>query len=76
MVLRLIRALLGDHRWVATVIGGIASADLAPASERQDHTTSPSAAGPPVKRAARVHRIPLRVRDVAQRPSVDGTESL
>ncbi len=44
IVLRLIRALLGDHRWVATVIGGIASADLAPASERQDHTTSPSAA--------------------------------
>jgi hypothetical protein len=39
----LYRALLGDHRLVATVIGKIASADLAPASERQDHTTSSSA---------------------------------
>jgi hypothetical protein len=27
-----------------TVIGGVASADLTPASRRQDHTTSPSAA--------------------------------
>jgi len=26
-----------------TVIGGVASADLTPASRRQDHTTSPSA---------------------------------
>ena len=46
------------------------SADLTPASRRQDHTTSPSASAPFVKRAARVHRIPLRVDDVAQRPSV------
>jgi hypothetical protein len=38
-----LRALLGDHGLVATVAGGISSADLAPASERRDHTTSPSA---------------------------------
>src|SRR5713101_3848763 len=41
MVLRLIRDLPGDHCLVATVIGGIVSANLAPASERQDHPTSP-----------------------------------
>jgi hypothetical protein len=45
MVLRLIRDLPGDHRLVATVACVMRSiiADLAPASERQDHTTSPSA---------------------------------
>jgi hypothetical protein len=36
----------------ATVAGGIASADLIPASRDQDHTPWPS---------ARVHRIPSRV---------------
>jgi hypothetical protein len=48
MVLRLIRALLGDHRLVATVVGVMRSiiANLAPASERQNHTTSPSASAP------------------------------
>src|SRR6266446_4392875 len=45
-------------------------ADLTPASGRQNHTTSPSASAPFVTRAARVHRIPPRVDDVAQRPSV------
>ena len=44
--------------------------NLAPASGRQDHTTSPSASAPLVLRRQGVHRIPLRVRDVAQRPSV------
>src|SRR6266403_1622819 len=39
-------------------------ADLTPASGRQNHTTSPSASAPFVTRAARVHRIPPRVRDV------------
>jgi hypothetical protein len=29
--------------FLVTVIGGVASADLTPASRRQDHTTSPSA---------------------------------
>src|SRR6202051_2952421 len=32
--------------------------NLAPASERQDHTTSPSASATFVSRALRVHRIP------------------
>jgi hypothetical protein len=54
----LYRALPGDHCLVATVIGKIASADLAPASERQDHTTSSSASATFVRRALRVHRIP------------------
>src|SRR5580700_11765793 len=39
----LFRALPGDHRLVATVVRGINPTTLAPASERQDHTTSPSA---------------------------------
>jgi hypothetical protein len=33
-------------------------ANLAPASERQNHTTSPSASATFVRRALRVHRIP------------------
>jgi hypothetical protein len=41
---------------------------LTPASRRQDHTTSPSASARFVKRAARVHRIPLRVRDDRDTP--------
>src|SRR6202043_4274808 len=45
MVLRLIRALPGDLCLVATVVREIDPATLAPASERQDHTTSPSALG-------------------------------
>jgi hypothetical protein len=44
-------------------------ADLTPASGRQDHTTSPSAGWRIRLYAARVHRIPSRVDDVAQRPS-------
>ena len=44
--------------------------NLAPASGRQDHTTSPSAlACARRSQAIRVHRIPPRVRDDAQRPS-------
>jgi hypothetical protein len=46
------------------------STNLTPASRRQDHTTSPSAGSSVlVANAARVHRIPPRVDDVAQRPS-------
>src|SRR6202035_747609 len=50
----------GDLCLVATVIGVMRSiiANLAPASERQDHTTSPSASATLVRRAIRVHRIP------------------
>src|SRR6202035_3372110 len=38
--------------FLATVVGGVASTDLTPASRRQDHTSSPSALASPVKRAA------------------------
>jgi hypothetical protein len=41
---------------------------LTPASGRQDHTTSPSAARTFVKSAVRVHRIPPRVRDDRDTP--------
>jgi hypothetical protein len=43
-------------------------ANLTPASGRQDHTSSPSASAPFVKSAARVHRIPPRVRDDRDTP--------
>jgi hypothetical protein len=52
------------HRRLARLL-----ADLTPASRRQNHTTSPSASAPFVKCAARVHRIPPRVRDDRERPS-------
>jgi hypothetical protein len=42
--------------------------DLTPASRRQDHTTSPSASALFVNSAARVHRIPPRVRDDRDTP--------
>ena len=44
------------------------SANLTPASRRQDHTTSPSASSALVRSTVSVHRIPPRVHDVAQRP--------
>jgi hypothetical protein len=47
--------------FLVTVIGGIDPADLTPASRRQDHTTSPSAAVLLVWQHAGVHRIPSRV---------------
>jgi hypothetical protein len=57
-----------------TVASGMSSADLTPASRRQDHTTSPSASAPFVKGAIRVHRIPPRVCDDRETPlSRDGT---
>ena len=43
-------------------------ANLTPASRRQNHTTSPSAVGALVRSAARVHRIPPRVRDDRDTP--------
>src|SRR5882724_8684377 len=48
-------------------------ADLTPASGRQNDTTSPSASAPFVTCAARVHRIPPRVRDVRNAPLWDRT---
>ena len=43
-------------------------ADLTPTLGRQNHTTSPSASAPFVTCAARVHRIPPRVRDDRDTP--------
>src|SRR6266545_6734431 len=63
-----LRALPGDQACL-TPSPALLLADLTPASGRQNHTTSPSAAAHFVKRTARVHRIPPRVDDVAQRPS-------
>jgi hypothetical protein len=45
--------------------------NLTPASRRQDHTTSPSAFSTVRQRCVRVHRIPPRVRDDRERPSVE-----
>src|SRR6202022_4633021 len=70
VVLRLISCSPRRSGFFVTVIGGIASANLTPASRRQDHTTSPSASARFVKRAARVHRIPSRVRDDRDTPLV------
>ena len=58
---------------VVTVVGGIASANLTPASGRQDHTTSPYAQAAHVSRSSRVHRISPHVRDDGQRPSTGET---
>jgi hypothetical protein len=46
----------------------IESANLTPASRRQDHTTSPSAGSALVRSTTRVHRIPSRVRDDRETP--------
>ncbi|SHG32203.1 hypothetical protein SAMN05443248_1143 [Bradyrhizobium erythrophlei] len=60
--------------FLATVVCGVTSANLTPASGCQDHTSSPSAASNARQARRRVHRIPPRVRDVASRPSEwDGT---
>jgi hypothetical protein len=70
MVLRLISCSPRRSGFFVTVAGGVATADLTPASRRQDHTILPYASAPIVHRRICVHRTPLRVRDVAQRPSV------
>src|ERR1700740_1887857 len=54
--------------FLATVAGGVASTDLTPASGCQDHTSFPPASNTLVRSAIRVHRIPPRAGDVAQRP--------
>src|SRR6478672_4511188 len=64
-----LRALPGD-RALLPPSPALLLADLTPASGRQDHTTSPSASAPFVKGTVCVHRIPFRVDDVGQRPSV------
>ena len=76
MVYGLFRALPGDRALLPPSPARL-SADLTPASGRQDHTALPSASSALVFGTIRVHRIPPRVRDVAQRPSVgrDGASS-
>ena len=54
--------------FLVTVAGGIASANLTPASRRQDHTTSPSASRAVRQQHVSVHRIPSRVRDDRDTP--------
>src|SRR3954447_17198300 len=56
--------------FVVTVASGILPARLTPASRRQNHTTSPSAARAVRQQHVRVHRIPSRVRDDRERPLV------
>jgi hypothetical protein len=68
-----LRALPGDRACLPPSPADIASANLTPASGRQDHTTSPSASSAFVKGAIRVHRIPPRVRDDRDTP-LCGTE--
>jgi hypothetical protein len=67
--LRLIRTLPGD-RALLPPSPALLIADLTPASGSQNHTISPSALARFVCARCRVHRIPSRVDDVAQRPSV------
>jgi hypothetical protein len=76
MALRLIRDLPGDHAWLPPSSARRVSvfANLTPASERQDHTTSPSAPPPLVSQTLRpalcVHRIPCPTSvTIAKRPS-------
>src|SRR3954452_4200092 len=57
-----LRALPGDRAFLSPSSAD-RSANLTPASRRQDHTTSSSASAPFVKSTKRVHRIPSRVRD-------------
>jgi hypothetical protein len=71
MVYGLFRALPGDRAFLPpSPLRSLLLKSLMPASGHQDHTTSPSASGALVFGTVSVHRIPLRVRDVAQRPSV------
>jgi hypothetical protein len=68
MVLRLMSGSPRRSGFLVTVAGGVLTANLTPASRRQDHTTLPSASSAFVKGAIRVHRIPSRVRDDREAP--------
>jgi hypothetical protein len=72
----LFRALPGDRAFLSPSLADLSSANLTPASRRQDHTTSPSASQAHlVKSAARVHRIPCPTFvTIAKRPSVSGRD--
>jgi hypothetical protein len=56
--------------FLATVAGGITSANLTPASGRQNHTTSPSASRAVRQERIGVHRISPHVRDDRDPPLV------
>src|SRR6266446_8228523 len=77
MVLRLISCSPRRTGLVVTVVSGIASTNLTPASGRQDHTTSPYASAPFVKgTSTSTASHPALVR-IAKRPSYrDGTKSI
>jgi hypothetical protein len=65
-----LRTLPGDRAFLSPS-PALVLADLAPASRRQDHTTSPSASAPFVNQRCRVHRIPSPTSvTIAKRPSV------
>jgi hypothetical protein len=72
-----LRALPGDRAFLPPSPAEMSSANLTPASGRQDHTASPSASSAFVQSAIRVHRIPSRVRDDREPPLMwDGTAPL
>jgi hypothetical protein len=65
-----LRALPGDRAFLPPSPAEFASANLTPASGRQDHTTSPSARCAIVFGTTRVHRIPFPTSvTIAKRPS-------
>src|ERR1700736_1291352 len=70
MVLRLISRSPRRSGFLVTVAGGVLTANLTPASRRQDHTTLPSAFVPFVNGTISVHRIPRPTSvTIAKRPS-------
>jgi hypothetical protein len=74
MVYGLYRALPGEPGFLATVIGGVASANLTPASGCQDHMTSPSASALFVKSAAASTASRPYVRDDRETPLCVGRD--
>ena len=77
MALRLISRSPRRAGLVVTVISGIASTNLTPASGRQDHTTSPYASVPFVKGTSASTASHPALVTIAKRPSYrDGTKSI
>jgi hypothetical protein len=68
----LLRALPGDRAFLPPSHCGCVPQNLAPASGRQDHTTSPFAANSVRLAHCRVHRISPRVRDDRDPPLSSG----
>jgi hypothetical protein len=76
MALRLISCSPRRTGLVVTVVSGIASANLTPASGRQDHTTSPSASRAVRQKRIRGHCIPSRACDDRETPLVSGRDQI